>query len=342
MTLEDIKNKIKTDEYNFLRNNEHLGNNIVLLGLGGSHAYGTAVETSDIDIRGIALNSGNEILLGKDFEQVADKATDTVVYSSNKMLNLLVDSNPNTIEILGLKPEHYILKTSIGDEILNNKNLFISKLCIEKFTGYMNMQLYRLNQLCKRNIDLDDLEKHILETLENMMKTFRDSYSSFEEDSIKLYIDKAVNKNMNTEIFMDVNLHHYPLRDYLDMWNALKTTASQYNKIGKRDSYAVEHKKIAKHSMHLLRSQFMLIDILEKGEIITYREKEHDLLMSIRNGEYLDENDIPREEFFDLVNETKKRVDYAIANTSIPEKVDIRAVKEFKLNLNKRIVENRI
>ena len=40
MDINDIKEKIKSTDYDFLRNNEHLGKNIILLGLGGSHAYG--------------------------------------------------------------------------------------------------------------------------------------------------------------------------------------------------------------------------------------------------------------------------------------------------------------
>ena len=49
MKLDELLEK---KEYNFLKDNEHLGNNIILLGLGGSHAYGTNIETSDLDIRG--------------------------------------------------------------------------------------------------------------------------------------------------------------------------------------------------------------------------------------------------------------------------------------------------
>ena len=40
MTIEEIKNKINSSEYDFLRK-KPLGNNIILLGLGGSYAYGT-------------------------------------------------------------------------------------------------------------------------------------------------------------------------------------------------------------------------------------------------------------------------------------------------------------
>lgn len=60
MTIEEIKLKVASKKYNFLRENEHLGKNIILLGLGGSHAYGTNTETSDLDIRGIATNRNKE------------------------------------------------------------------------------------------------------------------------------------------------------------------------------------------------------------------------------------------------------------------------------------------
>ena len=81
MEIEEIKAKVASSEYDFLRTNEHLGNRVILLGLGGSHAYGTNVAGSDVDIRGVALNSPEEILLGKDFEQVTDATTDTTIYS---------------------------------------------------------------------------------------------------------------------------------------------------------------------------------------------------------------------------------------------------------------------
>ena len=103
----DIKTIIQESEYDFLRTNENLGNNIILLGLGGSYAYGTNNEDSDIDIRGIATNNKKSILIGNDFEQVVDADTDTTIYSFDKIIKLLCSCNPNTIEILGLRPEHY-------------------------------------------------------------------------------------------------------------------------------------------------------------------------------------------------------------------------------------------
>ncbi len=61
----DFKKLLKQPEYDFLRTNEHLGDNICLLTLGGSHAYGTNVEGSDVDIRGVAIPTKREVLLGR-------------------------------------------------------------------------------------------------------------------------------------------------------------------------------------------------------------------------------------------------------------------------------------
>ena len=67
MTIEEIKKKVAGPDYDFLRNNEHLGSNIILLGLGGSYSYGMSIEgKSDVDIRGVSLNSKEEILLGQE------------------------------------------------------------------------------------------------------------------------------------------------------------------------------------------------------------------------------------------------------------------------------------
>ena len=69
---ENIREAIKSNEYDFLRTDENLapagstksmkdgtkvGSQIIMLGLGGSYAYGTNKSDSDIDIRGMALNS---------------------------------------------------------------------------------------------------------------------------------------------------------------------------------------------------------------------------------------------------------------------------------------------
>ena len=148
--MNNIKQLLNTDAYSFLRTNEHLGKNIILLTLGGSHAYGTNVEGSDVDLRGCALNSKEEILTNKNFEQFVNEDTDTTIYAFNKLIALLTNCNPNTIELLCCKPEHYIYISPIGQEFLDNRHLFLSKKCIHTFGSYANSQLKRLDNKAMR------------------------------------------------------------------------------------------------------------------------------------------------------------------------------------------------
>lgn len=60
---------MQSEQYDFLRTNERLGKRIILLGLGGSHAYGTSNSNSDIDFRGITLNMTSDLLGLTQFEQ---------------------------------------------------------------------------------------------------------------------------------------------------------------------------------------------------------------------------------------------------------------------------------
>ena len=107
MQLHEIRKALHGEAYDFLRTNPHLGSRVMLLGLGGSHAYGTDTETSDLDIRGCAVLSKAEILCGESFEQVTDVATDTTIYAFPKLIHLLKDCNPNTIELIGKEDIHY-------------------------------------------------------------------------------------------------------------------------------------------------------------------------------------------------------------------------------------------
>ena len=340
MTIKRIKEKLKSAEYDFLRTNENLGSNIILLTLGGSHAYGMDKEDSDVDVRGISLNSKSDILLGADFEQVVDVDTDTTVYSFNKMIQLLTSNNPNTIEQLGCLPQHYFYLSEIGKELLDNRKMFLSQICVHTFGGYASSQLRRMSNKAARLVSQAENESYILKSIDSARYEFRNRYYPFEDDNdLKLYIDKSAQEGYDSEIFMDVRLNHYPLRDWTGMWNEMKTIVSSYNKFGRRNEKAVAHDKLGKHMAHLIRLYMMCIDILEKEEIVTYREKERDLLMSIRNGEYLDENRQPIPEFYDLLNEYEKRFEYAKNNTSLPEKPDYKSINNFRMSVNKRIVK---
>lgn len=331
---------LTTPEYNFIKTNPHLGKNVILLALAGSYSYGTNNENSDIDVRGIALNRPSDLIGMTTFEQYVDRNTDTCIYGFNKIIQLLLNCNPNTIELLGLKQDHYLYLDDIGKELLANRKLFLSKRAVHSFGGYASAQLRRLqNALARDSYPQAEKEQHIYNSINNAMYEFKNRYTKMEEGGFQLYIDKSERPEFDTEIYMDVNLHHYPLRDYKNMWAEINNIVKDYEKIGKRN-----HKKddahLNKHAMHLIRLFLMAIDILEKEEIITYRAEEQELLLSIRNGAYQKEDGTFREEFYEMLSGYEKRLAYASANTSLPEEPDKKAIEEFVMSVNERVVRH--
>jgi len=328
-----FEKEINKPEYDFLTKNEHLGSNIILLGLGGSHAYGTAVETSDIDIRGVARNTKTEILLGEDFEQVDSGQTDTVIYSLNKMIKLLVACNPNVIEILGLKPEHYLKKTELGQLLIDNREMFLSKVAIQSFGGYATSQLRRLDNKAGRIGDAHNQTQHIVNSMNNAKYAVQQLITPLKDgDAFDL-------KCIDDQIFTDLTLHDYPLDDALRMIAEVMAVRNDYKKLGMRNSKAIEHGKIGKHMMHLVRVMYMCFDILEKKQIKTYRDEEHDLLMYIRNNGMLDAGGQPTDEFWQMMDDLDKRFEYAKQNTELPDRPDMKKINDFKMEINEKIVK---
>ena len=84
------------------------------------------------------------------------------------------------------------------------------------------------------------------------------------------------------------------------------------------------------------------IDILEKEEIITYREHNLEFLLSIRNGVFLDGSGHPTGEFYELVNEYEKRMKYAAQNSSLPDKPEHNKINDFLMSVNERIVKGTV
>lgn len=137
MNKEEIKEKLKNSEYDFLRTNEKLKDNIVLLVVAGSHAYGLNTEESDLDIRGISMGTPDSILGMESFDIFEDKNTDTVIYSMKRFMELAMKGAPNVLEILFSNPENILYcDEEIGKMLLDNRDMFLSKRVYYSFKGY--------------------------------------------------------------------------------------------------------------------------------------------------------------------------------------------------------------
>lgn len=137
MNKKEIKEKLKNSEYDFLRTNEKLKDNIVLLVVAGSHSYGLNTEESDLDIRGISMGTSDSILGMESFDVFEDKKTDTVIYSMKRFMELAMKGVPNVLEILFSNPENILYyDEKIGKMLLDNRDMFLSKRIYYSFKGY--------------------------------------------------------------------------------------------------------------------------------------------------------------------------------------------------------------
>jgi predicted nucleotidyltransferase len=338
MNTYEIKEKLNSQEYDFLRTDKHLGNNIILLTTGGSHSYGTNIDTaehtSDLDIRGIAIENLNEIIGLSNFEQFINEATDTTVYGLRKVLGLMLNCNPNVIEMLGTKDEHLFVCNEYGQLLRDNVDLFLSKKAINSFGGYATAQLRRLqNALARDNYPQTEKEKHILNTVKTQLSTIEDRYKSISDGILDLYIDKSEKEDIETEIFMNIELKNYPLRDFKNIYTEMSSVVKEYAKLNHRNSKKDEL-HLNKHAMHLIRLLQMGKEIVEGKGVNTYRGKDIPLMMDIRNGKYT------YDEIFEMVDKYEKEFQYASDNTELPTKPNYHKVEELLMEIYKGVINN--
>lgn len=310
----------------------------MLLGVGGSYAYGTDHAGSDIDFRGVTLQLPSDLIGLTGFEQYEDDKTDTVIYGFNKLVRLLLECNPNTCEILGLDEEQYLIRSKLGQELIDNSGLFLSKRAIRSFGGYADAQLRRLqNAIARDTLPQSEREKHILKSVSSTLDDFNRRYSGKRAGSIRLYIDQSENPGLDTEIFVDADYTHFPLRDYTDLWGTMRTVVRDYDKIGKRNKKKDDN-HLNKHAMHLIRLFMMAIDILEKREIITHRREDLPTLLAIRRGDYMLADGTFSPAFYEMLAEYERRLDEAAKRTVLPDQPDMAGVERFVERVNRYAV----
>ena len=334
----DFKRLITTDEYSFLHTEERLGRHIILLGVSGSYGYGTEREGSDIDFRGVALNMPSDLIGLTSFEQYEDRHTDTVIYSFRKMVDMLTACSPNIIEMLGLDDDMYVIKTELGQKLLDSRHLFLSKKAASTFGHYADSQLRKLqNATARDSLPQAQREEHILRSVTHALEDFNRRAGLGNDTCTRVYIDEAVTEGMETEIFTDMHFDHYPLRKAGDLLNTIHAVVRDYDKIGRRNRKK-DDMHLNKHAMHLVRLFMMGIDILEKGEIITHRpESDLVLLRKIRDGEYMKDG-IMTSAFYGIVSEYEHRFEEAERNSLLPEQPDMAAIEALTEEINRRAV----
>jgi len=284
MDVELIKNKLDSQEYSFLRLDNRLGGKIEFLTIIGSYGYGTNNNSSDLDIRGVLGNSVNDN--EKNFE---DTITDTIIYSWPNFINMLANSDLESIEMMGTKQEHVFIQKFSFDLLKQNIDCFLSK---NVFYGFYDNIITRLNKIQKiTNLTngIPELEKeYILEKVNYSKLFFKELLYQINKERFIYKIEWTTEYNQKKNL--NICIKKMPIVTIVN--KDCQINESNYFLLSDDKKIEVFRKQV----MHLIRSMMMGIDILQGYGIITYREKDKDFLLDMRSGQ------LNNREMFDAVN----------------------------------------
>lgn len=138
----------------------------VLLTVAGSRAYGLHTETSDVDVKGVAIPSRAyflgylsrfdqadkpdhiqrflEFMSPEEKAAIAAEKLEGTIFSMQKFVGLAADSNPNILDVIFCRDEEVRIHTRAGDMLRENRDLFVSAKAKHTFSGYAASQLKRI------------------------------------------------------------------------------------------------------------------------------------------------------------------------------------------------------
>jgi predicted nucleotidyltransferase len=137
---------------------------IIFETIAGSHAYGTNIATSDIDIRGIfRLPKDNYDSLITPCQEVSNDSEDIKYYELKKYIDLAKDCNPNIIELFWMPKDVIKICTPIMEQLLSYRTKFITKRAYHTFSGYAYAQIEKAKGKNKKVHNPKPIEKPIHE-----------------------------------------------------------------------------------------------------------------------------------------------------------------------------------
>lgn len=335
----------------------------ILLTITGSRGYGTNIATSDYDYKGIAIPPQKYYFsMQHTFDQAELSEPDAVIYEIKKYLKLASTANPNCLDVLFADPENIIVCNSLGQKLIDNRDLFITKAARYSYAGYSFAQLkriknhrgYLLNPLkeppTRKEMGLpettlipaDQLAAAEAEIKKELDKINFDFLNGLDDD-VKIAI-KTNMQNMLTEMkvysddqwsamarkigFSDNFI--YLLQQERNYSNKKREWEQYVNwKKNRNSDRAKDEEKFGydgKHAYHLIRLLRMCIEILESGKVIVKRPDFEDLL-EIRNGLWSYDKLIEEAEKLD------KKCEELYKISTLPNKPNINKIDELGMEL---------
>jgi len=139
------------------------------------------------------------------------------------------------------------------------------------------------------------------------------------------FSDLITLKNVDDEILCDFHADNVSVDTLRNILSTLSSVRASYE----NKPHASRPEKINKYAMHLVRLQEMGIEILNGEGLHTKRKEDHDLLMSLRNGDF--RNDMSS--YWKLVEDLEEELRNAAAHSSLPDTCDREAVNSLVVEM---------
>lgn len=317
----------------------------------GSHAYGTSLPTSDLDLKGIAVPPLVYFLgFSMKFEQAEQREpVDMVVYDIRKFMNLAADCNPNICEVLWTDPSDHVITTPASQKLLEAREAFLSKKARYTFAGYAHAQLKRINTHWRwlknppkalptraqfglpehRPIPREQMEAATA-AIQKRMDSWEPNLDGLDDAArIQLMADirdataeilAGTDKWLAAGVGLGFDTNFLEVLDKERQYKSKMTEWHQYQNWLKtrnpaRAELEAKYGYDTKHGAHLVRLLRMCREILETGKVIVKRPDAEELL-AIRNGS------MPYEDLVAWAEAEDKAMDEVYKASKLPHSPD--------------------
>lgn len=338
---------------------EEVERNTIFLMLGGSHAYGTNIESSDIDHRGVCIPDDLGYYFGflKTFEQKDSgwgPDVDKVVYDLRKAVKLMADGNPNMIDFLFVRDEQILVCEPSWERLREHRDKFLSRKMRHTYAGYAYSQLKRIQrhrgwlvnppteeptreafglpeQKLVNNDQLGAFQWMLARFLQDSVSWFRLSEETREELTGVNYIgavqsgipddtaDVVKDALEVSDNFIEAVMQEKKYATAKRQWDAYQSWKENRNEA--RFELERKHGYDTKHAAHLVRLLRMGYEIISRGEVNVFRE-DHEELLAIRRGAWR------YDELVEYAEAMERKIAAAEADSPLPEQPDRNFIDE--------------
>lgn len=324
----------------------------------GSKAYGTNIETSDTDFRGIFL--ADRIEVSTPFfnvqEWVDKNEEDTKLFELNFFINLACDNNPNILETLFVDNSDIVLNSPEYSYLREHNNMFLTKKLAHTTSSYAIQCLTKMkshnkfinNENMKEPLQTDFIsvvrnftENKDFNTKINLVNDFNSGYKliSYGKDIFGLIKSEnkrsspfndqfMLNRIKNTDNTIPLILLKFKKEEY-DLakikynsflkWKQSRTGSAR-NLLEDKFGYD------SKDAMHLVRLMRVGYECLTEG---VYKVKRSDAkeLLEIRAGKWT------YEEIYNYAKDFDLKIKKEVEKSHLPENVDRKKAAELIIEI---------